>query len=181
MIGRRLVVPEGEAEPRLGLQGLRFREVAAGDYEEICQWVNERAELSLIGSERDPTLTPPVLHSWVESATCALVFELRDIPIAFGAGSAREWPLPHGTVEVCHFILQPRLRRHYHGSTFLRIVTRLLISGYGFRSVVARVVPSNTPALGVMSYLRWPEITNEQTWTQSTPFRWFVAPEGELP
>lgn len=170
-----------KAKPCLGLQALRAREVTADDYEEICRWVNERAELDLVGSEGVQELAPPILGLWVKNASHAWVFELGGIPIAFGSGSAREWPLPDGAIEVCHFILRPSLRRRYHGSTFLRIVTRLLIYGYGFRSVVARVVPSNTPALGVMSYLRWREITNESSWTRSSPFRWFVAPEGDLP
>lgn len=176
-----VLTAEPGSESWRGLQALRFREAEAGDYDEICRWVNERVELGLIGSEQQPILTPQTLDSWVKNAICVIVFELKGVPIAFGAGSSREWQLPDGTVEVCHFILQPSERRRYHGSTFLRIVTRLLIGGYGFRSVVARVVPSNSPALGVMGYLRWPEITNERSWTQSTPFRWFVAPEGEHP
>jgi hypothetical protein len=181
MLKSQLGVETEKAKSRLGLEALRAREVTAGDYEEICRWVNEQAELGLVGSEDVQDLTPPILDSWVRGATCAFIFELGGVPIAFGSGSAREWPLPHGAIEVCHFILRPSQRRRYHGSTFLRIVTRLLIYGYGFRSVVARVVPSNAPALGVMSYLRWREVTNERSWASSSPFRWFVAPEGELP
>lgn len=162
-----------------GVDAIRFRQVTPEDYETVCGWVNEGTELQLVGSEDGLALTPSILDRWVSSACCAVIFEIGGVPIVFGTGSANEWPLPSKLVEAGHFIVSPDVRRRYHGSTFLRILTRILLSGYNYRGVIARIVPTNAPALAVMQYLRWNEISEARAWTENTPFRWFSAPEGE--
>lgn len=164
------------AETTLGLLGVEWRLVEPSDYDLICDWVNRRRELGLIGSEDSPALTPEILHRWVATAVCAVLFEVGGIPVAFGTGSRSEGALPEDTVEICHFIVAPPSRRLYFGSTFLRVLAFILQHGYGFTTVVARVVPTNVPALSNLLYLRWREITDAHSWTTGTPFRWFTPP-----
>jgi hypothetical protein len=163
----------------LGLKAVLHRRVTHDDFGTVCSWVNERIELRLVGSEDSSVLTPAILRRWVSAAELSVIFEISGVPIAFGTASTNEWQLPADFIEVGHFVVAPNMRRRYHGSTFLRIFTRLLIHGFGYRGVIARVVPTNLPSLSVMKYLRWNEISNARPWTSGASFRWFAAPEGE--
>jgi len=157
---------------------VQVRPYLSGDATTLCSWVNEMGELFLVASETEERLTPAIVRRWVATAAQSFVFELGGKLVAFATASINEASLPAGTVEMCHLIVSPQLRRKYHGSFFCRWLARLLVAGAGYDVVVGRVVPGNEGILGLMRYLRWKEVEDTHGWTEEGDFRWFVAPES---
>lgn len=153
---------------------VRVRPYSIGDAKTICSWVNENRELSLISGETG-ILGSESLARWLEHSVDSYVLVLAGIPVAFATASNSEWQLPDGFIELCHLIVAPQYRSLYHGSFLCQCIAKSILLGDGVNEVVGRVVPDNLPALYLMKYLRWKEVTNDYDWSKETGFQWFLA------
>lgn len=177
------IARDSEREPRasqsapweLFRRTVAIRTYRASDAAAVCAWVNEASELPLISGETGAVLTPQILEKWAAQALRTFVFELRGEAIAFATASIAEARLPQDSIEICHLVVAPRLRRRYHGSFFCRWISQLLLEGDAYHSVVGRVVRTNIPGLALMNYLRWEEILEDQGWAEAAGCRWFTT------
>ncbi len=141
---------------------------------EICSWVRSTREIKLISSDVVNELTPSLLQRWVDESLAGYVLRFGDELIAFATASDVEWEFPPGLCEICHLVVAPRHRQRYHGSFFVNWISRVLV-GSGFDRVTGRACAHNEPALRLMSYLRWHEVSGQEAWATG-PFRWFTGP-----
>jgi len=153
---------------------LSVRPYAEDDAEAICAWVNANNELPLISGDTG-ALRPKLLDRWVEEADGSYVLVLAGMPVAFATASEGEWRFPKGLIELCHLIVAPEYRRLYHGSFLCQCIAKSILLDGRARGVAGRVVLENDPALSLMKYLRWKEVTDKYAWAENTSFRWFLA------
>ena len=141
---------------------------------QICSWVPTQQDLSMISSDVGPGLNARLLDDWIKDSLGGFVLKFKERPIAFAVASCNESRLPPGVCEICHLVVAPEHRRRYHGSFVLNWLARVIV-GSGYRAVVARVCVQNDPALQLMTYVRWLEVTGKMEWA-ARPFHWFQSP-----
>jgi hypothetical protein len=140
----------------------------------VCSWAKTSSDLKQISSEIGDRLTPTHLRNWVDRSFGAYLLRFQGRVIAFATASRSEWSFPPGVCEICHLLVAPEHRLRYHGSFFVNWLAHIVI-GSGFESVVGRANHDNEPALRLMRYLRWRDVTDSKPWAWG-PFRWFEGP-----
>lgn len=106
----------------------------------------------------------------MRSADAVRVSTADDQPVAFATLSRNEADLPPGSVELCHLIVRPDMRRQYRGSHLVLALTHAARQ-LGYDRLFGRVVPSNAVAHPLLTSLRWGVLANRET--PASTFVWY--------
>jgi len=140
------------------------------DLDQVRRWISRSRDLPLIAAGIAFDLRPDILDAWVRNGR-ARVMRRREDTLAFATLCETEAELPRGTVEICHCIVLPQMRRRYLGSQLiLSLMSDARQSGYG--RVVGRVGPANAIAGDFLTSLRGTAIPKTEPWA-SPDFVWY--------
>jgi ribosomal protein S18 acetylase RimI-like enzyme len=116
----------------------------------LCDWISQTGELGLISGESGSVLQISVIEKWIEEALAAFVVFQKALPIAFGAVSQRQAPLPANAVEIVHTIVHPYFRRRGVGTELTRVRMKAA-ADKGYERAFFRVLPTNFPRQRLLS------------------------------
>ena len=137
---------------------------------EICSWVKDQETLQLISGDKADQLTPEILAGWITSAVGGYSLIYRGELVGFATISYNEWTFPEKNCEICHLIINPEFRRMGFGTMLVHALA-LEISRNGFNWSVARIVPDNIPAKGLIKKANWNEVNAD--WI-NRDFEWYT-------
>ena len=141
------------------------------DLAQVRRWISRTRDLPLIAAGMDLDLRRGILDAWVGNGRLARVMRYRGDTLAFATLCETDAELPGGSVEICHCIVLPQVRRRYLGS---QLILSLMSEAkqLGYDRVVGRVEPANAIAKDFLTSLRWTTIPKTEPW--ATPdFVWY--------
>ena len=86
------------------------------DIETLSKWISNTGDVALISDLQSNVLTTDELERWLEACVVSTIVRAGKHPIGFATLSTEEAPLPSGTAEICHVIVDPQWRHQFNGS-----------------------------------------------------------------
>ncbi len=121
---------------------------------DVANWITQSGELRMISGLSCPRLSEDELEQWFQSALQAVVVVTDRKVIGIATLSRSEVDLPTASIEICHCIVHPYFRRVYNGSTLVTVLSAYA-KRLGYKTVVGRVLRSNTVGFALLKSLHW--------------------------